>query len=186
MSDAAHTHTATEPLYCANHPTVETQLRCNRCNKPICTRCAVRTPVGYRCRECVRGQQQVFETALWYDCVVAAVICAPLAAISAALLGSLGFFVIFLAPMAGGVTAEIVRLAVRRRRGRYLPLAATIAFVLGCLVVVALPLLSLVLAVLLGAPLEGAARLGLGSLLPLIYTVLASSTLYGRLRGIAI
>src|SRR4030043_252957 len=50
-------------LTCANHPNRETSLRCKRCNKPICASCAVLTPVGYRCRECVRGQQATFDTA---------------------------------------------------------------------------------------------------------------------------
>src|SRR3972149_4976134 len=50
-------------LTCANHPTRETSLRCKRCNKPICASCAVLTPVGYRCRECVREQQAIFDTA---------------------------------------------------------------------------------------------------------------------------
>ncbi|HLF80868.1 MAG TPA: B-box zinc finger protein, partial [Anaerolineales bacterium] len=50
-------------LTCANHPTRETSLRCKRCDKPICASCAVLTPVGYRCRECVRGQQATFDTA---------------------------------------------------------------------------------------------------------------------------
>ena len=176
----------TDTLYCANHPTVATALRCNKCDKPICVRCAVLTPVGYRCRECVRGQQQIFETALWYDYVIAGVLAAPLGAVSAAILGNLGFFVILLAPMAGGITAEIVRVAVRRRRSRYLPLIATIAFVLGCLAVVALPWLFILLAMVTGAPVEGLGRMGFGALLPLIFTVLASSTLYARLRGIAI
>jgi hypothetical protein len=54
-------------LYCANHPGVPTTLRCNRCEKPICIKCAVLTPTGYRCRECVRGQQKVYETAQWRD-----------------------------------------------------------------------------------------------------------------------
>ena len=40
------------PYYCANHPSVPTFLRCARCNKPICARCRVSTPVGYRCFEC--------------------------------------------------------------------------------------------------------------------------------------
>ena len=51
------------PVYCANHPGVETSLRCNKCGKPICAKCAIRTPTGYRCKECVRGQQRIFETA---------------------------------------------------------------------------------------------------------------------------
>jgi|SRR5690242_4141900 len=41
-----------EILYCANHPNVPTVLRCGRCEKPICARCRVATPVGYRCIEC--------------------------------------------------------------------------------------------------------------------------------------
>ncbi len=48
------------PTYCANHPGVETSLRCNKCGKPICAKCAVRTPTGYRCKECVRGQLKDF------------------------------------------------------------------------------------------------------------------------------
>ena len=37
---------------CADHPNVETRLRCSRCGKPICPQCAVRTPVGMRCPDC--------------------------------------------------------------------------------------------------------------------------------------
>ncbi|HEV2127348.1 MAG TPA: B-box zinc finger protein [Thermomicrobiales bacterium] len=42
---------------CSYHPDVMTGLRCSRCGKPICPRCAVRTPVGLRCPDCagVRG-----------------------------------------------------------------------------------------------------------------------------------
>lgn len=42
---------------CSYHPNVMTGLRCNRCGKPICPQCAVRTPVGFRCPDCagVRG-----------------------------------------------------------------------------------------------------------------------------------
>jgi hypothetical protein len=42
---------------CSYHPNVMTGLRCNRCGKPICPQCAVRTPVGMRCPDCagVRG-----------------------------------------------------------------------------------------------------------------------------------
>jgi len=39
-------------MQCATHPNVETDLRCSRCEKPICPRCMVQTPVGARCREC--------------------------------------------------------------------------------------------------------------------------------------
>ena len=42
-----------EAFYCEVHPERETMLRCNRCGRLMCTDCAVRHPVGLRCRECV-------------------------------------------------------------------------------------------------------------------------------------
>ncbi len=178
-----------ETLYCANHPQVATQLRCNKCGKPICTKCAVRTPVGYRCRECVRGQQAIFETALWYDYIIAGVICLPLGAISAVILSNLGFFMFFLAPVAGGLTAELVRLAVRRRRGRYLPWVAAGTFLVGVLGTTVAPLLLIVVVSLLNGQAGGPGlnpRVLVGFLVPLIYAALSTSTLYARLRGMAI
>jgi len=173
-------------LYCANHPSVETSLRCNRCNKPICSKCAVLTPVGYRCKECVRGQQQVFETVVWYDYLVAGAIAAILGGLAGALLVNLGWFTIFLAPVAGGAIAEVVRVAVRRRRGRNLWLVALAAYVVGCL-----PLFAIGLLIMLGGVVgRGGAGAGLGGLFtllwPAVYTALAAGTFYTRLRGISV
>jgi hypothetical protein len=42
----------TGPLYCYRHPKSETYVRCGRCDQPICPRCAVQGPVGFRCRQC--------------------------------------------------------------------------------------------------------------------------------------
>src|SRR6185437_7408292 len=46
-----------EEKRCSYHPNVLTRLRCSKCGKPICPRCAVETPVGFRCPDCaaVRG-----------------------------------------------------------------------------------------------------------------------------------
>ena len=54
--------TAQETPVCYRHPKIETNLRCNRCGRPICPKCAVRTPVGFRCPECVREQQNKYYT----------------------------------------------------------------------------------------------------------------------------
>src|SRR5215212_8141275 len=51
-SDDTSTRDESGVLYCANHPNVQTNLRCSRCGKPICARCRVATPVGYRCYDC--------------------------------------------------------------------------------------------------------------------------------------
>jgi hypothetical protein len=52
MSSQTNILASTGPVPCADHPDVETRLRCSRCGKPICPRCAVRTPVGMRCPDC--------------------------------------------------------------------------------------------------------------------------------------
>jgi hypothetical protein len=41
-------------MQCATHPSVETELACGKCGKPICPRCLVQTPVGARCRDCAQ------------------------------------------------------------------------------------------------------------------------------------
>jgi hypothetical protein len=42
------------PMRCAADSSVETYLRCGRCEKPICPRCLIQTPVGSRCRDCAQ------------------------------------------------------------------------------------------------------------------------------------
>jgi hypothetical protein len=159
--------------YCANHPQTPTSLRCNKCGKPVCLKCIVRTPVGYRCKDCVRGQQQIFETAEWYDYVVAGIIAAPLAGVAGFLVTALSYFAIILAPVVGGAVAEIIRWAVRRRRGRYLPHLAAAAFAVGALALVLIQV--------------GLALFSMGNLFSvlwtLIYAVLGAGTVFARLGG---
>lgn len=40
------------PQFCYRHPDRETYVRCGRCDRPICTRCAMLGPVGLRCKTC--------------------------------------------------------------------------------------------------------------------------------------
>lgn len=171
MSEAA--------LVCANHPNRETTLRCNRCGKPICVGCAVQTPVGYRCKECVRGQQSKFETAGMLRLGAAGLVAAVGAGLGSFLLGFLGFWGLLLAPVAGGAIAELVRWAVRRRRSRRLPVAAASGAAIGVLGQVALRYAPLFL---LGGFDLG--RLGLGLLWPVAHAVLMVGALYARLQGI--
>ncbi len=39
---------------CPRNPGVETALRCQQCDSPICPRCLVQSPVGAKCRDCAR------------------------------------------------------------------------------------------------------------------------------------
>jgi len=116
------------PLYCANHPDVETYLRCNKCSKPICLKCADLTEVGYRCKTCIREQQNVFYNALTTDNWIAFAVAAGITVIAwpivAFLLRLTGFFGWIIAAVigsgAGAALAQMIRNSVGRRRGRYI------------------------------------------------------------------
>lgn len=41
-----------EVKYCYRHPKEATRLSCGKCERPICTRCAIIGPAGVRCPEC--------------------------------------------------------------------------------------------------------------------------------------
>lgn len=160
---------------CYRHPQVETGLRCNRCNKPICPKCAHRTPVGFRCPDCIREQEDKYYSGGTSDYVIAIVVAFPLSLIAAALftliLGGLGFWVIFIgffvAPAVGGFIAEAVRWAVRKRRSRYLG-----RVVAACLILGTLPFLLLTL---LGGTFYGL-------IAPGIFLFLGTTTVLARLR----
>ena len=138
--------TIQEALFCYRHPNTETSLRCNRCGQPICAKCAVRTPVGFRCPDCVRQQQSKFYTGGSLDYVLAVVVALPLSLVAAAIftfiIARIGFFswiISFIAaPATGGVIAEAVWRAVGRRRSRYLS-----TIVAACLVLSVVPFLLL-------------------------------------------
>lgn len=174
--------TDTSTVYCENHPNRETSLRCNRCNKPICAKCAVSTPTGYRCPQCIRGQQKSFNSAEWYDYPVAFFLALILSFIGSQLVRFIGFFTILLAPVAGIVIAEAVRFAVRKRRSKRLYQVATIGAAAGSL----LPILGYAATFLL--VLAQGNFGGLGFLLPLVwqglYAFIVISTTYYRLSGI--
>ncbi len=168
----------TEPatLYCENHPHTETSLRCNRCEKLICTKCAVLTPTGYRCTECVKVQQKNFDTATWIDYILAIGIALILTFIGSLLTSRIGFFTIFLAPIAGIGIAEAIRFAIRRRRSKHLFQATAAATTFGGL----LPILSVLAFTGLSLSFAGLFFF----IWPIVYTVLVTSTVYYRLAGI--
>lgn len=158
-----------EQLFCVNHPNTPTALRCNRCGSPICPRCAVQTPVGYRCKSCVKNQQAVFYTAVWYDYVIAGVVTLVIAGLAQLILFFIPYIIVmlFVGPVVGGLVAEAVRLATGKRRGRY-----TWLVVAGCLLLVSLPVLLLLV--------SGSAMITV--LVNALYLALAVGTASTRLR----
>lgn len=154
-----------EPLYCVNHPNTETYLRCARCGDPICHRCAVPIEVGYICPACRNRQQQVFYAEfrpVYY--LVAVAVALPLAFIAGWIVPASGWLAVILSPLAGMGIAEVVRRAIRRRRGRY-----TWLVVSACILVGALPWMLTVLLPTLDAPITAASLTGLAW--PLLWTI---------------
>ncbi|MCY3907113.1 MAG: hypothetical protein OXF63_07680 [Anaerolineaceae bacterium] len=152
-----------EATFCARHPERETGLRCNRCDRYMCPACAVQTPVGYRCRECVREQEDRFFSGTSGDYVLVfatSAVGAGLAQLLAGLLPTI-FLILLAIPLGGGIATLALQLS-GRRRGRWSGAVAATGVVAG----------SLLFALTLG---------GLG-IRTLLFTAILAVTVYGRYR----
>ena len=164
--------------YCSYHPSVETRLRCSKCGNPICPKCAVQTPVGFRCPDCVRVQQAVFYTATPLDYVIAAVVGLVASTVAGFIMGRLGIFLsLILGGVVGGAIAEVVRWATGRRRGRWIWLVVSGCIVVGALTAVLLPFLFYLFTPQRVAYLPMLFRIDL-----ILYVALAVGAAYARLR----
>ena len=122
-----------EVLHCVNHPQTETLIRCSRCLDPICLKCAVRTPVGLRCRRCAGvGRSPLYVLAPEHY-VLAAAVALVVSMIAGTVMTQLGFFwfTLILAMPAGGLIAEIVLRSTGGKRGRAIQLITAVAIALG-------------------------------------------------------
>lgn len=163
-----------------DNPQEEILLRCNRCNKPITPETAVLTPTGYRCKECVRSQQRIFDTTKGLDVPLGLLISALIAFGGSWLAGRIGFLILFVAPGIGTLIANAVRWAVRKRRSKALNKAVLWGSILGCL-----PLIIMRLLPIIGA---NGGQPVLGGLLSLVwqavYALLLVSSAYYQTTGI--
>lgn len=170
-----------QTLTCAFHPKRETTLRCNRCNKPICIKCATHTPTGYRCPECIRSQQKIFITAKWTDMIIAVILTGLISFLGSLVASFLGFFTIFVAMGAGALAVTAVKKAIKNRKSPLLNNLMTVSALIG-----SLPLLiirgALILPFFFQVGLEAS-----GSLLSLVwfvlYSALVTSTVFYQQRN---
>ena len=166
----------TETLYCYIHPTRETTLRCNNCERPICAACAIRTPTGYRCPECVKSQQKIFDTSQWSDYLLGfatAAVLSLIASLLVTLIGSFGIFMLLIisfgASTVGVAIAEAVRFVTRKHRSRSLFMTVVAGMIVGALPVIVFQLFGLDVWRLIAQA---------------IYLVVATPVMYSRLSGI--
>lgn len=121
-------------MKCALHPDVETNLRCGKCDQPICPRCLVQTPVGARCPKCANVRKlPVFEVPATYYLRAAGAGFG-----TAGVLGAIwpflpfgGFFSLLIGAGIGYAIGEAMSLSVNRKRGRWLQVIAGISMVVS-------------------------------------------------------
>jgi len=120
---------------CAFHPKVETNVRCAECERYICSKDMVETPVGYKCRECARparGQLAYIKPKQLLIATAAALIVGVLGGLVVGQLLHLirwSFFILMI--MYGAGIAEVVRRASGGHRGTLLGIIAAIGAVGG-------------------------------------------------------
>lgn len=110
-------------MRCAEHPEVETTLRCSKCGKPICPKCLVETPVGARCPECARLYKlPTFQVNTRYLLIAVgvglgtAIVYGLIWEVIASLL-NFPYINLLLAAGAGYATSEVISLSTNRKRG---------------------------------------------------------------------
>lgn len=155
-------------------------LRCSKCNRPITPREAVQTPTGYRCPDCVRKQQKIFDTSQPLDYILGFILAGVLSFIGSLITSLIGFFTLLLAPAAGVVIAEVIRAVIKKRRSQRLFRLVTAGIILGGLPLIGINLLRLIAWLNTGS-------FNLFGLLPLgyqvLYLVMAVPSAYYRLSG---
>ena len=105
------------PLYCYRHPKNETYVRCGRCDQPICPKCAVQGPVGFRCRQCGLVKCATLSSFSPQQLTLGLGASFGGGALLGYLGGQLGFYSIFLGFFAGAFIAEGFVRAVGYKRG---------------------------------------------------------------------
>ena len=135
------------PTYCAKHSETPTNLRCSRCDKPVCPECMVQAPVGIRCLE--HGQPTKLPT---YDVPAGFIVRGVAAGIGVGILGGfiLGliarfttlFFIPYLFTLAmvglGYLVGEGISRATNKKRGQPLIVAAVVGVLAAFAIVAAL------------------------------------------------
>lgn len=122
-----------ETHYCAVHPDRETELRCNKCDRYMCAQCAVSTPVGYRCRQCVRQVEDKFFTGTNTDYIVIFAISFGLSIVGALVASIINFIILtfFIGIFWAGFIGEANLRMTQRRRGRNSASISVAGVVLG-------------------------------------------------------
>lgn len=146
---------AQQTLHCARHTKNPTNIRCGRCETPICVECLVHGPVGMRCPDCARVSRvptydvspvylargiaagAVVALALGFALTLTPpLILALYASVGAAVATLMPFLISAYIAAIGFVVGEAVSLATNRKRGLPLKIVSGLCMVLASAVIV--------------------------------------------------
>jgi hypothetical protein len=108
MSAAWDEPAGDDRLFCYRHLDRETRIRCGRCEKPICTQCAMQGPVGFRCRDCGRPVRDPMTSFTPVQLIGGLAASFGGGLLAAFISGRFGLFALFVAFFAGGLIVEVI------------------------------------------------------------------------------
>lgn len=120
-------------MKCSYHPDVETELRCSKCDKPICPDCMVQTPVGARCPDCARLDKLPTFRLSPKNYLIAAATALGMTIVCGAAWGIVRALIPFIlldivaATGVGWAISEVVSRSVNRKRGTWLAVIGAVA-----------------------------------------------------------
>lgn len=118
-------------MKCTYHPNVSTRLRCSRCEKPICPRCMVPTPIGYRCPDCARGPKPAIYQASPTGIVTGAAIGVVIASLVGVFWGLFPNWEFYWVLILGFGVSESISWATKYKRGTELMTIAMVCVFIG-------------------------------------------------------
>jgi len=172
--------------WCARHKKVKTRLRCGRCETPICPKCTKMGPTGARCPDCASHRTSHIYQVSPLHYILTFIAASLFSVVGSALIGAVGLFILFFAPVVGTLLGKAVTFVTRGKRGTMLAVVASVGAALGALVPLGLTWLSVASAAPLPGQDGGQAVLAL-SLLPqlgyvLVYLALVIPSLWYWIR----
>jgi hypothetical protein len=116
---------------CAFHPGVETNVRCVECDRYMCPKDFVTTPVGYKCRECARQLRSARREIKPKQLAISVVAALAVGVGGALALAMLGFYWWLATIALGALTGEAARRGSGGHRGSAIAAVAGSSALLG-------------------------------------------------------
>jgi hypothetical protein len=116
---------------CSFHPGVETEVRCTECERYICPKDMVPTPVGYKCPVCARPARSQYVVVKPAQLLRATIVGGVVGVMGGVVLAFVPVFGIFAGMLWGLGTAEATRRASGGHREWVVGIVAVVAIALG-------------------------------------------------------